>query len=129
MSMKNMSMSNEEMKESQPTAINSADKQEGPMYPYGLNICLEDKSLQKLGVKQLPKVGQSMLIRAKVDVSSISEYESIEGGNRRSMNLQITDLELVGVKREVSADKLYSNQESAHGKTYGKLGGEQKDGG
>ena len=64
-----------------------------PKYPYGLSICLDDETLAKLGITELPPVGTVMQLTALVEVCSISQYENQDGADK-SMNLQITDMEL-----------------------------------
>jgi hypothetical protein len=64
-----------------------------PQYPYGLSICLDDDILAKLGITELPPVGTVMQLTALVEVCSISQYENQDGADK-SMNLQITDMEL-----------------------------------
>lgn len=81
-----------------------------PDYPYGLLIRLDEDTIKKLGIKELPPVGTVMNIKAEVEVSSTEEYESIEGGARRSLGLQITDMTLGKPKTEVDADKIYNKK-------------------
>lgn len=64
---------------------------EQPQYPYGLRLSLDDASLNKLDVSQLPRVGEKMMIEAVVEVVSVSAHESKEGP-RRTLDLQITEL-------------------------------------
>lgn len=69
-----------------------AEKYEPPAYPYGLQLSLDQDILEKLGVDKLPKVGTTLLLIAKVDVSSVSEHENAgDKKARRSLALQITD--------------------------------------
>jgi len=75
---------------SMPTEAVMSDR---PEYPYGLNISLENDSLDKLSMKSLPDVGDEMTLIAKVKVVSVSSNES-ESGERRSISLQITDMDL-----------------------------------
>jgi hypothetical protein len=96
-----------------------------PQYPYGLCLNLDEMTLKKLGVTELPEIGKSLIIKAKVEVTARSEYESKEGGESRSLALQITDMEIQGKKREISPDRIYDYEQTA-GKTYGKLSGEEK---
>jgi hypothetical protein len=82
-----------------------------PMYPWGLQLNLDNETLEKLDV-ELPKVGKSMMIYARVDVTSVSENEhSLDGKTttNRSASLQITDLCLEADAGEGSAvtDRLY----------------------
>lgn len=64
-----------------------------PQYPYGLTVNLCDDELAKLGITELPAVGTVMQLTALVEVCSISQYENQDGADK-SMNLQITDMEL-----------------------------------
>lgn len=112
--MKDMALSDDEQKDSYPVAIGDGKSNE-PMYPYGLCLCLDESSLKKLGIKNLPEVGASMTITAKVQVKSISEYESMHNGERRSMDLQITAMEIVPSKKEVDVKKLYDSAEKSGG--------------
>jgi len=72
-----------------------------PSYPYGLQLRLDNESLEKLGIDKLPRVGGTVTVTAEAKVTSVSQNES-EGGSgmRRSCELQITKLGL-----EAKADK------------------------
>lgn len=68
-----------------------------PDYPYGLCIHLDKDELDKLGIKDLPKIGTEMMIEAKVKVTRISQSaaESADGSDEyTSVDLQITDIGL-----------------------------------
>jgi len=82
--------------------------EDGPAYPWVLNISLDDEALEKLKLEALPEAGESMMLVAKVKVTNVSSTDSSEGGKRRSVSLQITDmcLEDAGEKVE-AAGKLY----------------------
>lgn len=103
MDLKNMKMSEKESKEYSPETVMA----ESPKYPYGLRLSLDEESLAKLGLVELPQVGASMMITAKVEVCSISQYESKEGGADKRMELQITDMGLEAEKTTSTANKLY----------------------
>lgn len=82
---------------------------EGPQYPYGLCLHLDDEVMQKLGLSKLPAVGTDLMLTAKVTVTSCSEnsYEG-KGGKaetRQSMSLQITDLGLSDAPKSGDAAK------------------------
>lgn len=62
-------------------------------YPCGLCLYLDEDAIAKLGLIALPKVGATLTLSAKVDVTSVSENESTDG-KRRSLNLQITAMGL-----------------------------------
>lgn len=82
---------------------------EGPKYPYGLCIHLEEESLKKLGITELPAVGASMVLHAKVEVTAVSKNESKEGGEHRSLSLQITEMALGSEKKKDTAETLYGS--------------------
>jgi hypothetical protein len=69
-----------------------AEASEGPSYPYGLCLHLDDDVMKKLAMKTLPAVGKQVVVYALADVVSVSEHESLIGGSRQSVELQITDL-------------------------------------
>lgn len=87
-----------------------------PEYPYGLTICLDDEAIKKLGIKELPDVGQPMMLEAKVLVCSKSQYEN-QGGADTSLSLQITDMELEPIEEEAAEEK---DDRTAAQKIYGK---------
>ncbi len=76
----------------------------GPQYPYGLSISLDDEALAKLGIKDLPDVGQVMKLEALVKVCSKSQYEN-QGGSDANLSLQITDMELESVEEEAEEER------------------------
>ena len=63
-------------------------------HPYGLSIQLEDESLTKLGLSELPKPGETLCLHAHAVVESVNESSSHEGGSSRSVRLQITRLKI-----------------------------------
>jgi len=75
---------------------------DAPKYPYGLQICLNDEVLEKLGITQLPKVGSVMRIVADVKVTGTRSYEiqtekevgEPDETSEQSVDLQITALEI-----------------------------------
>lgn len=73
-----------------PTMCDPANE---PEYPWGLQITLDEKQLDALGMTDLPKVGASITVHAKGDVTSVSEDET-QGGKRRTVRIQITDIGL-----------------------------------
>lgn len=105
--MKNMALTKEEQKRtSGETAVNK------PKYPYGLEVRLDDESLTKLGIKELPEVGMKLMLEAKVVVESVSQEDKATGKPRRHVGLQITDMSLSenpGSKHSRHAGVLYSS--------------------
>lgn len=65
-----------------------------PDYPWGLCLHMDREELDKLGMKDLPKVGTEMTITAKVKVTRVSQ-SAVEGANEESsVDMQITDIAL-----------------------------------
>lgn len=73
---------------------------DAPKYPWGLEISLNDDSLDKLGIETLPAVGTAVTIVAKATVSSTSERATESDGACASMCLQITEMQLSGVQED-----------------------------
>lgn len=88
--MKNMALTKEERKPTTDEAIVS----ERSKYPHGLEVRLDDESLTKLGIKELPEVGMKLMLEAKVVVESVSQEDKATGKPRRHVGLQITDMSL-----------------------------------
>lgn len=63
-------------------------------YPYGLTVRLENDSLDKLGIEELPGVGDTMKLVAEVTVESASQSSRLNGEPRRDISLQITKMSL-----------------------------------
>jgi len=108
--MKSMKMNKDKMIdvtfEEKSSDFNSSKPKE-PEYFYGLRLCLNNDAIKALGLSKLPGVGETLKMNAVVEVCSRSEYESSESGISQSMDLQITDMELSGSKKEVEPEKLY----------------------
>ena len=102
MEMKSMKMSATESKMSEGPMTTKPSMQKGPKYPYGLCLRLEDGSIEKLGMKSLPKVGAVVSIEAKGNIKSMSEDESMGNGKRRMLEIQITDLAFESEKKDAS---------------------------
>jgi hypothetical protein len=75
--------------------MTAPDPENTPRYPWGLSVHLDDESLEKLGLKDLPTAGTKLSLVARVDVVSVSERQSQdEQDTMRSLELQITDMAL-----------------------------------
>ena len=60
-------------------------------YPYGLSLRLDDETLKKLGLNELPDVGDEFHIMAVGKVTSTSE--NADGDNKSSnVSIQITQM-------------------------------------
>jgi hypothetical protein len=71
----------------------------GDAYPYGLELRLENASLEKLGIDSLPAVGKLITIQAVAIVEAASQSESIDKDGKkrpaeRHLTLQIQKLKL-----------------------------------
>lgn len=70
------------------------DKENGPKYPWGLEIRLDNGAVLKLGLTALPEVGSTMLLQAQVVVTSVSSNQRQGNEVQNNVELQITDMEL-----------------------------------
>lgn len=91
MALVNMQQSPEEAKKNAICCDSDAPDQ--PRYPYGLELHLDEETLNKLGLTAPPAVGTTMMINAKVMVTSASQYQRQGGEKESSSCWQITDLE------------------------------------
>lgn len=88
-----------------------AGSYDGPEYPYGLTLRLENDALDKLDLDDLPPVGKSVQLVCVCEVTSVSQSSTSTRGadkdTRRSLELQIKkialDLEGGDVKDAVDA--------------------------
>jgi hypothetical protein len=87
--MVDMKMSKKEAKEQC-----SPSTDEGPRYPYGLSINLDNDALKKLGIGDSVEVGDEVTISAKATVTSKSGYQTMVGDSENSLGLQITGMEV-----------------------------------
>ncbi|WP_059413439.1 capsid staple protein [Cupriavidus basilensis] len=90
MQLVSMKLSPAEAKEESGIAPSAED---APRYPYGLCLDLDDETLKKLGITDMPAVGSAMQLIARVRVTRISQYENQEGADA-CLGLQITDMAL-----------------------------------
>ncbi len=68
----------------------------GDEYPWSLRRTLNDEELKKLGITSLPKVGSKMSLTAEVSIVAVRQSERQNGRDERSMELQITRMDLSG---------------------------------
>lgn len=101
MNLIDMQLTPEEAKEATACCSDGGDK-DGPKYPWGLSISLDDEVLKKLGIGTLPQVGQRMHLAAVVEVSSTSQHENQEGTDK-CVSLQIIKLGLEGERPDPAA--------------------------
>lgn len=109
--LKDMSLSKEEAKEYNGMCC-SDGSENGPKYPYGLCIELNDGSLEKLGINELPAVGKKVLVFAEATVTSISQYQEQSGESESRLSLQITSLDIeMPTAEKNAAAKMWPNMQ------------------
>jgi hypothetical protein len=91
--MVSMKMTKKEKKEHHEGMV-MASPDDGPSYPYGLRLRLDDDSLTKLGMS-LPKVGSKVSVDAVGEVVEVSQHEDGKD-KRRSVEIQIQKLSVGG---------------------------------
>ena len=118
----NLARSAAEVKKDAPETLPSNGlKYEGPMYPYGTCISLEDETLEKLDLDDdMPSVGDIIQFNAIAKVTSVSENER-EGTDGikskcRRVELQITDMGIPGVNE---ADRAVEKSAARRARFYG----------
>lgn len=77
---------------------------ERPRYPWGLNIRLENEVIERLGIEDMPEVGEEIMIVAKAKVESVSVHENSDKTKNRSISIQITDM-AVEQEKKVDVEK------------------------
>ena len=78
------------------------DVDEQPKYPWGLRLHFDEESVSKLGMKELPKQGDKVMVVAFANVDEVGDIEG-QRGRQRHIDLQVTD---VSIEEKVSQDKL-----------------------
>jgi hypothetical protein len=105
----NMKVDRSSVEEKSEPASIAAD---APMYPYGLSISLDEDALEKLGLEADDlEIGDTKLLIAKVEVTSISSNKSKNGGDMSNVSLQITDCCLEEAPAGKAATSLYDKAE------------------
>lgn len=74
-----------------------------PSFPYGLSLDLDKDSLQKLGFKDLPDVGEKMNVVAVGVVTSANEHKS-ERSSHRSITVQLQQLDVSPARTKTAVD-------------------------
>lgn len=110
----NLKMTRKTDDENETAIAEPVGNQDG--YPWGTRINLESDTLDKLGIKTLPAVGDELMIEAKVRVISVRESD-----NSKSVELQITDMDLENDGDEVDEGELSRGESKAINKLADKL--------
>lgn len=92
------------VKESEAKEYSVCDEEE---YPWGLQIRLSEEEISKLGIKDLPEAGATIIVKAKCKATEVGERDSVAGRKIRNLSLQITDMELSEEKSNDAVSKLY----------------------
>lgn len=111
-----MALTKKEAKSSMDVATSPSD---APKYEWGTRLNLSTRSLEKLDITDLPKVGSYVMITAYCCVVSISESEEVDGDENRSVGLQIESM---------SVEPAKPKRGQAIGKGYKKTGKKDADG-
>jgi len=94
-----MKLSKKDQKQYEPAEV------EAPKYPYGLTLHLNNETLEKLGIKTLPKVGQEVVLQGVGNVTSVSENERSGQEKYRDVSIQITGLGVAPKKKKADVSK------------------------
>jgi hypothetical protein len=87
-----MALSKKESNGPEACPVSSPDKDNGPRFPFCLEIRLDQHTLEKLGMTELPEVGERFRVRAEACVTSVSSNEFKKGAKDRTVCLQIERL-------------------------------------
>lgn len=114
--MVDMKYSKDERAEEAAGSCSSPDGTNMPDYPCGLTISLDDVSLKKLGITELPEVGDEYHLIAVAKVTSLSSSAS-EKSEENRMTLQICYLQAVHEDEEPGEKETaaYENAENKSG--------------
>ncbi|MDG9966938.1 hypothetical protein N7638_02730 [Achromobacter mucicolens] len=94
MNLTDMKLSPDEAKE-MDCCVGGESSDGGPKYPWGLTVSLDDATLRKLGMSELPQVGAQLRLMAVVEVCSTSQHAN-QDGTDKCVSLQITQMGLEG---------------------------------
>lgn len=79
-----------------------------PKHPYGLELSLDHSTMGKLGMEEVPKVGDEYHVIAKGRVTHAAEQEQQDGSSKRSARVQITHMAAEpAVPKKAMEAKLY----------------------
>jgi len=93
---RDMSISPEEKRdEAQPSVVSDS-----PRYPYGLKIHFDEKSFKKLGLSEVPKVGDKYMILAYAEVCDMHQNKKEGDEMHLSMGMQLTEVEVKKKEKE-----------------------------
>lgn len=111
MKLNDMRVTDEEKKAREVRCGMRCDGDDGPDYPWGLSINLDQDSMRKLGMTEMPKLGEIMHLEAVAKITSLSENSSEGSDDSRNVTLQIMLLGTAGesTTKDQTAAKVYDN--------------------
>lgn len=74
-------------------------------YPYGLRLTLDNDTLAKLGMSELPAIDSEFKLMALCCVVSVHQSERSDGEPHRSVELQIEQMALAPAAEEDDAEE------------------------
>jgi hypothetical protein len=89
-----MAYTKAELKEEKKEMAVGVNGQPNP-YPWGLCLHLDDCAINKLSIKELPRVGTTMRIVAECEVTNVAQSSARDTDDRRTIGLQITAMQIV----------------------------------
>ena len=92
-------------KAEKPLSTDAAMIQGGPEYPYGLRITLDPEVMKRLDMGRIPKVGETMMLHAMVEVVGVNSDRASNGSRDMSVQLQITTMELKSREEQEEKNK------------------------
>ena len=99
----------------------TVEKDDGPRFPHGITIHLDDDSMKKLGFDSLPDVGEEFIVVGVGPVESANESKRQKGVDR-SMSIQLQRMEIGPVDGDdeeslaAAIDKAINDANTDHGK-------------
>lgn len=65
-----------------------------PKYPQGLKLHVDPRTFKKLGINEIPELGERMILVATVEVCSLNKDDYYSDGGEVNMGLQIVEMQL-----------------------------------
>lgn len=77
-------------------------KEEGPRYPYGLELSFNSESMGKLPQLKGAKVGQKVIVQGVGEISRVSMHENKNGKEEWDISIQLQEVGCEPKKKEKS---------------------------
>lgn len=100
-------MQNMKLSKSESDSVYEVKPGDGPAYPYGLCLYLDNDTLAKLGYTSPPEVGAELMLQARVVVTSTGVTQQQDGDKEQRAELQITDMALS--RAQADPTKVFNN--------------------